>query len=144
MIEMIYRANHGDWIIQTETKTKTASKLYNLWEELLTPELSTLEGRLESTAICLGRYRHIPLWINASLCLTVYPNYQAIDRLYVNVTKIKSIQALETETLLTFESGHTHIIKGPPERIAKRFNQTKQDMKKITSLVNASTLKGPW
>ena len=137
MIEMIYRANHGDWIIQTETKMQTASKLKNVWEDLLTPELSTLEGRLKSTALCLGRCRQIPIWINASLCFLVYPNHQSIDRIYVNMTRIKSIQASEAGTLIIFESGHTQIINGSPDRLEKRIAQTKQDMKQIALFVNS-------
>ena len=144
MIELIHRDSQGMWIIQTMHKFIKVASVQHYFNELLRPQLTTLDGRLKATRRLLNQTRNVPLWLNQTCCLTVIPNHTCPERIYVNGGVLSHIVQDNSKTELRFKSSHVFMCSKTLKNLKQKWEKSLEDHQKLSQIFEKACQNPPW
>ena len=144
MIEIIHRDPKGMWVIQKTHKFFKVPSIEHYFNELLRPQLTTLEGRLKATKHVLNQTRNVPLWLNHACCLMVIPNHTCPERIYVNRGVLSHTVQDNSKTELRFKSSHVFMYSKTLKNLKQRWEKSLEDHQKLSQIFEKACQNPPW
>lgn len=142
MIYFIKQNLNGFEITSDASETKIVSSDFSFFSDLLLLQFTTLEGRLNATKKLLSINKNIPLIINNETIFMVYPHRKNINRYYINLQAIYSIDKKSNDLEITYKSGEKYIIKSFKE--FKRIQSARKKIQKIQPQLDKFFSKDNW
>lgn len=111
MIEYIYKAITQEvFYVENHQVIAWKGSILSLFQKLIQKQLSTYEGRVESTKKVLHMKSKVPIWIDKEHLFLMIQSHRFETSLYINYYAIREIQKWEKEKIILLFRHHGMIL----------------------------------
>ncbi len=134
MIHYIENKPEGIMVHKTQESILFKGSMKQYLTHLLTPRLTTLEGRIKALEAIAGFKRNIPIYIDEQCCFISTHNLRAVQSILINVNAVYQINALtHSKTQIIFQRMSHTIIEQNIQIIKSRFKKANHLCQKVNT-----------